>query len=171
MDFKNKNQDELKAYKALIKTKFGNIKLEFFPDIAPNHVKNFLGLASEKFYDGTTFHRVIPGFMIQGGCPNSKKPNSPMVGMGNPGYAIDAEFSEKPHKRGILSMARSSDPNSAGSQFFIVHKDAPHLNGSYSVFGQVEEGIDVVDKIAEVETNREDKPINPIKMEIEIIQA
>ncbi len=171
MDFRNKEIDKLKKYKAVIKTKFGNIILDFFPEIAPNHVKNFLSLASEKFYDGTTFHRVIKGFMIQGGCPNSKKPDSPMVGMGGPGYSIEAEFSEKPHKRGILSMARSSDPNSAGSQFFIVHQDAPHLNGNYSVFGQVKEGMDVVDKIANVKTDRQDKPNEPIKIEIEVIET
>ena len=110
--------------KAIIETKFGSITLKFFPEVAPGHVKNFIDLAKKGFYDGTTFHRVIPGFMIQGGDPNSKNPDKRMHGTGGPGYTIKAEFSEKPHKRGTLSMARAASPDSAGSQFFICVKDS-----------------------------------------------
>ena len=116
---------------AVIETKFGNIELEFFPDKAPGHVKNFKTLARMGFYNGTLFHRVIPGFMIQGGDPNTKKPDRSKHGMGGPGYTIKAEFNNVKHDRGILSMARSQDPNSAGSQFFIVVKDA-HFPVSYT---------------------------------------
>src|SRR5208283_2178781 len=105
--------------KAIIETKFGNIELKFFPDVAPNHVNNFIELAKKGFYDGTTFHRVIPGFMIQGGDPNSKSPDKSTHGMGGPGYTLKEEFNDKPHKRGTLSMARAASPDSAGSQFFI----------------------------------------------------
>ena len=130
--------------KAVIETKFGNIELKFFPEAAPGHVSNFLELAKKGFYDGTTFHRVIPGFMIQGGDPNTKNPDRSKHGMGGPGYTIKAEFSEKPHKRGILSMARAQDPNSAGSQFFICVANASFLDGKYSVFGEVTSGMEVV---------------------------
>ena len=122
---------------AVIETKLGNIELRFFPDVAPNHVKNFIDLAKKGFYDGTTFHRVIPGFMIQGGDPNTKNPDRSKHGMGGPGYTIKAEFNKTLHKRGTLSMARAQDPDSAGSQFFICVADAPSLNGKYSVFGEV----------------------------------
>src|SRR5574340_621254 len=110
---------------AIIETKFGNIELKFFPDVAPNHVNNFIELARKGFYDGTTFHRVIPGFMIQGGDPNTKDPDKSKHGMGGPGYTIKAEFNSKPHKRGTLSMARAADPDSAGSQFFICAANTP----------------------------------------------
>lgn len=143
---------------AVIETTHGTIVVRFFEDVAPGHVKNFKDLAKKGFYDGTTFHRVIPSFMIQGGDPNTKGTDKSRYGTGGPGYQIKAEFSKVPHVRGILSMARSSDPDSAGSQFFIMHKKSPHLDGQYSVFGQVvktgkeeegkeSEGLAVVDKI------------------------
>ncbi len=171
IDFENDVKvEELKDYKAVISTKFGDISLEFFPDTAPNHVRNFLKLGSSGFYDETTFHRVIPGFMIQGGDPNSKGDDPTNVGMGGPGYTIDAEFSDIPHERGILSMARSMDPNSAGSQFFIMHKNSPHLNGQYSVFGQVIEGIEVVDKIVSVDKDHNNRPIEKVKMTVKVMK-
>src|SRR5271157_2976449 len=132
---------------AVIETKLGNIELRFFPDVAPNHVQNFIDLAKKGFYDGTTFHRVIPGFMIQGGDPNTKKSDRSKHGLGGPGFTVKAEFNKKLHKRGTLSMARAQDPDSAGSQFFICVADAPSLNGEYSVFGEVASGMDVADKI------------------------
>ncbi len=157
---------------AIIKTRHGNIKLEFFPEVAPNHVKNFVKLAKEGFYDGTIFHRVIPGFMIQGGDPKTKDIEArPFYGTGGPGYMIDAEFNNKPHARGILSMARSADPNSAGSQFFICVADSPFLDGQYTVFGQVVEGMDVVDKIVNEARDERDNPLERVEMEIEITEA
>jgi cyclophilin family peptidyl-prolyl cis-trans isomerase len=133
---------------AILQTSEGRIALAFFPDKAPNHVKNFKDLVRKGFYDGTRFHRVIPGFMVQGGDPNSRDlALSDRWGTGDPGYKIDAEFNDTKHTRGVLSMARSANPDSAGSQFFIMHKDAPHLDGQYSAFGIVVEGMDVVDKI------------------------
>ena len=135
------------------------MKAELYPEIAPNTVKNFIDLINRGFYDGLIFHRVIPGFMIQGGCPEG-------TGMGGPGYRIKGEFSrngfknELKHKRGVLSMARTMQPNSAGSQFFIMHARAPHLDGEYAAFGRVIEGLDVVDKIASVRVNRMDKPLD-----------
>lgn len=134
---------------AILETGDGRIVLKFFPDKAPNHVANFIDLAKEKFYDGTKFHRTIKGFMIQGGDPNTKTNNRATWGQGGPGKNIKAEFNDMEHKRGILSMARSGDPDSAGSQFFIMHGDNPSLDGQYTIFGQVIEGMDVVDKIAE----------------------
>jgi peptidyl-prolyl cis-trans isomerase B (cyclophilin B) len=133
--------------RAIIETSLGNIDLKFFPDVAPNHVSNFVELAKKRFYDGTTFHRVIPKFMIQGGDPNSKKPDRSKHGMGGPGHTIKAEFNDKPHKRGTLSMARAADPDSAGSQFFICVADSYFLDKQYTVFGEVTSGMDVVDKI------------------------
>ena len=134
------------------------IKAELYPEIAPNTVDNFISLISEGYYDGLIFHRVIKGFMIQGGDPEG-------TGMGGPGYAIKGEFASNgfknnlAHQAGVLSMARSMMPDSAGSQFFIMHKDSPHLDGEYAAFGKVIEGMDVVDKIAEVKTDRMDKPV------------
>ena len=139
----------------------GSIVFKFYPELAPNHVANFRKLANRGFYDGITFHRVIAGFMIQAGDPNTKDDDRGNDGYGGPGYTIKAEFSEKSHKRGIVSMARGTDPNSAGSQFFIVTKDAPHLNGQYSVFGEVIQGMDVVDKIEGVQVDPKKK--NPLK--------
>lgn len=136
------------------------IKLELYPDIAPISCENFEKLVKKGFYDGLTFHRVIPGFMIQGGCPKGN-------GTGGPGYSIKGEFAangvknDLKHTRGVLSMARSMMPDSAGSQFFIMHKDAPHLDGQYAAFGKVIEGMDVVDEIASVDTNRNDMPLKP----------
>jgi cyclophilin family peptidyl-prolyl cis-trans isomerase len=156
--------------KAVIETKFGNIELKFFPDIAPNHVNNFIELAKKGFYDGTTFHRVIPGFMIQGGDPNSKNPDKSQHGMGGPGHTVKAEFNSKPHKRGILSMARSANPDSAGSQFFICVADAPSLDRQYTVFGEVVSGIDVVDKIVSQPRDRRDNPDERIEMKVKITE-
>ena len=155
---------------AVIETKFGNIELRFFPDVAPNHVKNFIDLAKKGFYDRTTFHRVIPGFMIQGGDPNTKTQDRSRHGFGGPGYTLKAEFNEKKHKRGTLSMARSQNPDSAGSQFFICVADAPSLNGKYSVFGEVVSGMDVADKIVSQPRDRRDNPDDRIEMNIKIIE-
>ncbi len=144
---------------AVIETVHGTIKFEFFEDKAPGHVKNFKDLANKNFYDGTTFHRVIPGFMIQGGDPNSKSDNRSSHGSGGPGYSIDAEFNDTKHVRGVLSMARSQDPNSAGSQFFICVKDSFFLDGQYTAFGRVvEEGMDVADKIVNESRDSNDNP-------------
>ncbi|MBI4683465.1 MAG: peptidylprolyl isomerase [Nitrospirae bacterium] len=156
--------------KAVIETKFGNIELKFFPDVAPNHVNNFIELAQKGFYNETTFHRVIPGFMIQGGDPNSKNHNKAMHGMGDPGYKLKAEFNAKPHKRGILSMARSNDPDSAGSQFFICVADAMFLNGQYTVFGEAVSGLDVIDKIVSQPRDRNDNPNERIEMKVKIAE-
>ena len=137
----------------------GIIKAELYPEVAPNTVNNFISLVKSKFYDGIIFHRVIRGFMIQGGDPQG-------IGIGGPGYSIKGEFAmngvknDLKHTRGVLSMARSMAPNSAGSQFFIMHEDAPHLDGQYAAFGKVIEGMDVVDKIASCMTGRNDKPIH-----------
>ena len=139
------------------------IKAELYPEIAPNTVNNFISLVKKGFYDGVIFHRVIPGFMIQGGDPDG-------TGMGGPGYSIKGEFSgngfknDLKHTPGVLSMARTMMPNSAGSQFFIMHKDATHLNGQYAGFGKVTEGMDVVDKIANAKRDRMDKPLEPQRM-------
>ena len=146
----------------VIETKHGAIKLRFFPDVAPGHVANWKKLAREGVYTGTTFHRVIPGFMIQGGDPNTKDDDKGNDGMGGPGYHIKAEFNSRPHKRGTLSMARAQDPDSAGSQFFICVAPSPFLNGQYTVFGQVIEGMDVVDAINQVETDDGDWPMKNI---------
>jgi dolichyl-diphosphooligosaccharide--protein glycosyltransferase len=139
---------------AVIETAQGTIKMEFFPNAAPNHVENFIELANGGLYDGTLFHRIIPDFMIQGGDPNTKGDDSDRStwGQGGPENNVNAEFNDIPHSRGIVSMARAQDPNSAGSQFFIVHKDSNFLDGQYTVFGRVIEGMDVVDKIAALET-------------------
>lgn len=136
------------------------IKIELYSDIAPNTVRNFISLVNKGFYDNCIFHRVIKGFMIQGGCPDG-------IGTGGPDYGIDGEFSKNgfknglKHSRGVISMARSQNPNSAGSQFFIMHKDSPHLDGQYAGFGKVVEGIEFVDKIAETSTDFSDKPLEP----------
>ena len=149
---------------AVIETTMGNIELEFLEDVAPGHVKNFKDLANKGFYDGTIFHRVIPGFMIQGGDPNSKNDDRSMHGVGGPGYTIKAEFNATPHDRGILSMARSQDPNSAGSQFYIVVKDSHFLDGQYTAFGRVLKGMDVADKIVNAPRDARDNPNERIEM-------
>ncbi len=150
--------------KALITMESGKtIELELYPEIAPMSVQNFKDLCNKHFYDGLIFHRVIPGFMIQGGCPDG-------TGMGGPGYRIKGEFTANgvnntlKHKRGVLSMARSAHPDSAGSQFFIMHADAPHLDGQYAAFGAVTAGMDVVDEIAETPTSFQDRPIQDQKI-------
>lgn len=170
---KNFTKEEIKKMsetKAVIETKFGNIELKFFPDVAPNHVNNFIELAKKGFYDGTTFHRVIPGFMIQGGDPNSKNPDKSKHGMGGPGYTIKAEFNAKPHKRGILSMARAAHPDSAGSQFFICVADAFFLDRQYTVFGEVVSGIEAADKIVSQKRDNNDNPIERIEMKVKILE-
>ncbi len=156
-----KNDEEV----AVLQTSMGVMVLKFFPEIAPKHAENFKKLARKDFYDGTKFHRVIKGFMIQGGCPNTKTDNADSWGTGSPGYTIDAEFNDKPHVKGTLSMARARDPNSAGSQFFICHGRAPHLDKQYTNFGQLVDGEEVLDKIAtaEVKRNRMGEPSMPVK--------
>jgi cyclophilin family peptidyl-prolyl cis-trans isomerase len=151
---------------AVIETDFGKIVFEFFPDVAPKHVANFITLADSGFYNGTAFHRVIPGFMIQGGDPNSKGDDRSTYGMGQPGQpTVQAEFSKISHKRGIVSAARrGGDINSATSQFFICVADAPFLDGQYSIFGKVIEGMDVVDKIVNVPRDQRDNPLKKVVM-------
>ncbi len=155
---------------AVIETKFGNMEIKFFPDVAPNHVKNFTDLAKKGFYDGTTFHRVIPGFMIQGGDPNSKSPDKSRHGTGGPGYTVKAEFNKKTHKRGTLSMARAQDPDSAGSQFFICVADAKFLDNQYTVFGEVVSGMEVADKIVSQPRDRQDNPNDRVEMKVKIVE-
>ena len=154
---------------AVIETKFGKIEMELFADKAPGHVKNFKDLAKKGFYDGTIFHRVIPGFMIQGGDPNTKSDDRATHGMGGPGYSIQAEFNDTPHKRGILSMARSQDPNSAGSQFFIVVKKSSFLDGKYTAFGKVLSGMAVADQIVNAPRDRRDNPDERIEMKVKVV--
>ena len=158
------------APRAIIKTKFGEMEIKFFPDRAPKHVENFLKLAKKGFYDGTIFHRVIPGFMIQGGDPNTKDANKKDVyGQGGPGYSVDAEFNETPHKRGIVSMARAQDPNSAGSQFYIVVEDSLFLDRKYTVFGEVVKGMGVADKIVNQPREMKDNPVERIEMTVKVV--
>lgn len=146
------DQTDPATIEAALVTDKGTMVVTFFPEQAPKHVRNFLDLAQRGFYDGLAFHRIIKGFMIQAGCPNSRRGATGMVGTGGPGHRLPAEFSDIPHTRGIVSMARGTDPNSAGSQFFVVHGEhASHLDGSYSVFGRVEAGLEVLDQIAAVE--------------------
>lgn len=167
----------------VISTNKGDIVIEFYPDIAPKHVESFMTHAENGYYDGTTFHRVIPGFMIQGGDPNSKSEDRGMHGMG--GYAgiyygigdennseswmLPAEFSSTPHNRGILSMARAQSPNSAGSQFFICVADAHFLDNNYTVFGKVLKGMDVADQIVNSSRDKSDNPLERIEMNIKIV--
>lgn len=146
----------------------GDIVLKFFPDVAPGHVKNFTKLAKEGFYNGTTFHRVIPGFMIQGGDPNSKNADRSSHGLGGPGYKIKAEFNSTPHKRGVLSMARANDPDSAGSQFFICVADANFLDWQYTAFGEVISGMDVADKVVSMKRDGRDNPLERVDMTVTI---
>ena len=138
------------APRAIIHTTYGDMTVEFWPDVAPRTVDNFLKLAREGFYEGTCFHRIIKGFMIQGGCPNSKLGARGQPGTGDPGYKIKAEFNNRSHTKGVLSMARSSDPDSAGSQFFICHGDASFLDNKYTAFGKLVAGEEVLNKIANV---------------------
>lgn len=160
-----------KGPKALIKTKLGEIEIKLFPDKAPKHVENFIKLAKSGFYNGTIFHRVIPGFMIQGGDPNTKDLNKKeLYGMGGPGHSVKAEFNDVPHKRGIVSMARSNDPDSAGSQFFIVVEDSPFLDGKYTAFGQVVKGLGVADKIVNQPRDARDNPAERIEMTVTVAE-
>jgi peptidyl-prolyl cis-trans isomerase B (cyclophilin B) len=159
---------KLSKVTAIIETKFGDIHVRFFPEKAPNHVKHFIKLAKEGFYDGTIFHRVIPGFVIQGGDPNTKGGNTAIYGMGGPGYTIDAEFSNVAHRRGILSMARSNDINSAGSQFFVVIGNVPSLDGKYTVFGEVVKGIEVAETIVALPRDTRDMPRERVEMKVRI---
>jgi cyclophilin family peptidyl-prolyl cis-trans isomerase len=157
---------------AVLKTNLGEIVLRFFPDVAPLHVENFLTLAANGFYDGVKFHRVIPGFMIQGGDPNSKDEDRANDGIGGSGDHVKAEFSQTPHKRGVLSMARGGSPDSASSQFFICVGDSAFLDGKYSAFGMVVEGMDVADAIVKLPRDRKDNPLpaNPAIIESVVIE-
>ena len=160
-----------KSPKAIIKTKFGDMDIVLFPEKAPKHVENFIALAKSGFYNSTIFHRVIPGFMIQGGDPNTKDLNKPETyGQGGPSQRLKAEFNDIPHRRGILSMARTNDPNSAGSQFFIVVKDSNFLDGQYTVFGEVVKGMEVVDKIVNLPRNSRDLPTERAEMTIVVAE-
>jgi len=149
---------------AIIETNLGKIVFKLLPDLAPETVRNFEKLARDGFYNGTLFHRVIPGFMIQGGDPNTKSGNRSSWGTGGPGHTIKAEFSSRSHHRGIVSMARAQDPNSAGSQFFIVTTDSTFLDRQYTVFGEVIEGMDVADRIVNLQRDRNDCPLEEAKM-------
>lgn len=149
------------ANTGIIATKFGDIEVEFYPEHAPKTVENFRKLTNRSFYDGLIFHRIVPNFVIQGGDPNTRNVNNRIRwGTGGPGWNIRAEFNKNKHSRGTLSMARSQDPDSAGSQFFIVLKDSNFLDGQYTVFGRVISGMDVVDKIASLKTDSADAPID-----------
>lgn len=146
----------------------GEIVLRFFSDVAPGHVNNFVKLSKDGFYNGTTFHRVIPGFMIQGGDPNSKNSDRSSHGMGGPGHKVKAEFNSTPHKRGIVSMARANDPDSAGSQFFICVADANFLDWQYTAFGEVVSGMEVADKIVNMKRDGRDNPLERVEMTVTI---
>jgi peptidyl-prolyl cis-trans isomerase B (cyclophilin B) len=160
-----------KEPRAIIDTKFGSIEIRFLPDKAPKHVENFTTLAKSGFYDKTIFHRVIPDFMIQGGDPNTKdEKDTSRYGTGGPGHQVKAEFNDRLHVRGVVSMARSQDPDSAGSQFFIVVKDAPYLNGKYTVFGEVVQGMEVADKIVSQPRDARDNPRERIEMTVRIVE-
>jgi peptidyl-prolyl cis-trans isomerase B (cyclophilin B) len=169
MQFQKKNP------KATITTKFGEITLRFYPDDAPRHVENFLSLAKMGFFNGTTFHRVIPGFMIQGGDPFSKNPDRTLHGTGGPGYFLTPEPSDRPHKRGVISTAKmpresnsTRDFNDNGSQFFICVADSSGLDRMYTVFGEVIRGLDVLDKIVAMPRDERDNPLEPVEMTVTV---
>ena len=169
----SESTDKIRATISLI-TKgqaIGDIVLKFFHDVAPGHVRNFTDLAKKGFYNGTTFHRVIPGFMIQGGDPNSKSVDRASHGMGGPGYKIKAEFNSKPHKRGVLSMARANDPDSAGSQFFICVADANFLDWQYTAFGEVVSGMEVADQVVTMKRDGRDNPLERVEMTVTISEG
>jgi peptidyl-prolyl cis-trans isomerase B (cyclophilin B) len=167
---------------AVISTNFGDMIVEFYPDIAPMHVDSFVALANEEYFNGTTFHRVIPGFMIQGGDPNSRNENKATHGTGGRAgkffgigneedpstWLIPQEFNDTPHVKGILSMARTNEPNSASSQFFICHDNANFLDNNYTVFGKVVEGLDIIDQIATVAKDQNDNPLERVEMSVRI---
>ncbi len=150
--------EDMKNKFAVMETSYGTVTLEFYPGDAPNHVRNFIELAEKKFYDGLTFHRIVRGFVIQGGCPRGD-------GTGEPGYHIKAEFNSRKHLAGTLAMARSQDPDSAGSQFYICLAPLAQLDGNYTVFGQVIDGMNVVQRIGNVETDARDMPVEPVFIE------
>ena len=167
LTFKRKNP------KVIISTKFGDITIRFYPDVAPRHVDNFLNLAKIGFYDSTTFHRIVPGFVIQGGDPLSKEPDRSIHGKGGPGFSLNPEPSDQPHRRGTVSMAkmprnedRTRDVNDNGSQFFICVEDAASLDRTYTAFGKVTKGMDVVDKIVAMPRDEADNPLDPVTMKI-----
>jgi len=166
----NKPMTDYQNKVAEVHTSAGEIDIRFFPDVAPNHVKNFIDLAEKGFYNGTKFHRVIPGFMIQGGDPNTISGSRSTWGTGGSDKNVSAEFNTVKHKRGIVSMARSSDPNSARSQFFIMVADYPSLDGQYSAFGMVIKGMDVADKIVNAPTEGQNRPVNPTSIERIVIR-
>ena len=154
---------------AIIDTKFGSIEIELLPEAAPNHVRNFIKLAESGFYNGTLFHRIIPGFMIQGGDPTTRGDDRSKYGTGGPGYMIPAEFNDQPHVRGAVSMARGPDPDSAGSQFFIVVQDSRYLDHQYTVFGRVVKGMEVADEIVSQPRDENDIPMERIEMKVTIV--
>ena len=154
LDFMKMPVEELSSYHVILSTNRGDMEAEFWPDVAPNHVRNFLDLSYTGFYDGKIFHRVIPGFMIQGGDPTG-------TGSGNGPRMLKAEFNDRKHEPGVLSMARTSDPNSASCQFFVMHKTSPHLDNQYSAFGKVISGMDTVEKIVNSKRNSQDRPFEP----------
>ena len=167
---------------AVISTNYGDMVVEFYPDVAPMHVESFVALANEQYFDGTTFHRVIPDFVIQGGDPNSKLENRSLHGTGGRAgkffgigdendsstWLIPQEFNSIPHEKGILSMARTNDPNSASSQFFVCHGDPSFLDNNYTVFGKVIQGLEVIDSIANVEKDMNDNPLEKIEMTVKM---
>jgi peptidyl-prolyl cis-trans isomerase B (cyclophilin B) len=169
---------------AVISTKYGDMIVEFYPDVAPMHVESFVALANEKYFDGTTFHRVIPDFVIQGGDPNSKLENRSLHGTGGRAgkffgigdendsstWLIPQEFNSIPHEKGVLSMARTNDPNSASSQFFVCHGDPSFLDNNYTVFGKVIQGLEVIDSIANVEKDMNDNPLEKIEMTVKMVK-
>jgi peptidyl-prolyl cis-trans isomerase B (cyclophilin B) len=166
---------DLTKTKVMLVTNYGQMVARFFPDKAPNHVKNFVKLSKDGFYDGTRFHRVVKSFMIQGGCPNTKAGATGRPGTGDPGYRVAAEFNDVKHVRGVLSMARSADPNSAGCQFFVMHGEAKSLDGGYTAFGQLESGADVLDKICDVTVKPQEfgeelsAPVTPVHLHAAIV--
>jgi cyclophilin family peptidyl-prolyl cis-trans isomerase len=166
----NKPMSQYQNKVAELHTSAGEIDIRFYPDVAPNHVKNFIDLAEKGFYNGTKFHRVIPGFMIQGGDPNTVSGSPATWGTGGSGKNVSAEFNSVSHKRGIVSMARSSDPNSASSQFFIVTSDSTFLDNQYTVFGQVTKGMDVADKIVNAPKGAQDRPNSPTSIDKIVIR-
>jgi peptidyl-prolyl cis-trans isomerase B (cyclophilin B) len=157
---------------AVIETRFGEIELEFLSGKAPRHVENFLKLARSGFYDGTTFHRVIPGFMIQGGDPNTKDLKAPRSqhGTGGPGYNVKAEFNDTKHQRGVLSMARAASPDSAGCQFFICVSDSSFLDNQYTAFGRVVRGLEVADKIVSTPRDSKDNPNDRVDIKVRVVE-
>jgi peptidyl-prolyl cis-trans isomerase B (cyclophilin B) len=171
------SKDTASSEVAVLKTSYGEITLAFWPDVAPATVENFKKLARAGFYDGTAFHRIIKGFMIQGGCPNTKVGETGMPGTGGPGYKIKAEFNKKAHVRGVISMARSAHPDSAGSQFFLVHGDAKFLDNQYTAFGEIIKGDEVLELLANVPTKsggggEKSTPIERVALEsVKIVPA